>query len=180
MFCIAGDDLPVDDRRLTRAMRGLGVADEVIVRNDTFAVLRAGTDRQWGVGVVCGTGLNCAAVSPSGRTVRYAALGQISGDEGGGGWMGEMALATAVRSRDGRGPKSLLERAVPDHFGLRAPLAVTEAIHTGKVEKRPADPAAAAGHALRGRGRCALAARWSSTSPTRWPGWCGRRSGACA
>ena len=136
VFCIAGDDLPVDDRRLTRAMRGLGMADEVIVRNDTFAVLRAGTDRQWGVGVVCGTGLNCAAVSPSGRTVRYAALGQISGDEGGGGWMGEMALATAVRSRDGRGPKSLLESAVPDHFGMRAPLAVTEAIHTGKVEKR--------------------------------------------
>ncbi len=136
VFCIAGDDLPVDDRRLTKAMRGLGVADEVIVRNDTFAVLRAGTDRQWGVGVVCGTGLNCAAVSPSGRTVRYAALGQISGDEGGGGWMGEMALATAVRSRDGRGPKSILERAVPEHFGLRAPLAVTEAIHTGKVDKR--------------------------------------------
>ena len=136
VFCIAGADLPVDDRRLTRAMRGLGMADEVILRNDTFAVLRAGTDRQWGVGVVCGTGLNCAAVSPSGRTVRYAALGQISGDEGGGGWMGEMALATAVRSRDGRGPKSALERAVPEHFGLRAPLAVTEAIHTGKVEKR--------------------------------------------
>jgi N-acetylglucosamine kinase-like BadF-type ATPase len=134
-FCIAGDDLPVDDRRLNRAMRDLGVADDVIVRNDTFAVLRAGTDRQWGVGVVCGTGLNCAAVSPSGRTVRYAALGQISGDEGGGGWLGEMALATAVRSRDGRGPKSQLERAVPEHFGMRAPLAVTEAIHTGRLEK---------------------------------------------
>ena len=27
VFCLAGDDLPVDDRRLTRAMRGLGVAD---------------------------------------------------------------------------------------------------------------------------------------------------------
>jgi N-acetylglucosamine kinase-like BadF-type ATPase len=128
------DDLPVDDRRLTRAMRGLGMADQVIVRNDTFAVLRAGTDRQWGVGVVCGTGLNCAAVSPSGRTVRYAALGQISGDEGGGGWMGEMALATAVRSRDGRGPKSLL--GVPEHFGLRAPLALTEGDPHGQGRRR--------------------------------------------
>ena len=128
VFCIAGDDLPVDDRRLTRAMRGLGMADEVIVRNDTFAVLRAGTDRQWGVGVVCGTGLNCAAVSPSGRTVRYAALGQISGDEGGGGWMGEMALATAVRSRDGRGPRDLAGNFVPAHFGLRTPHQLMEAV----------------------------------------------------
>jgi N-acetylglucosamine kinase-like BadF-type ATPase len=135
-FCIAGDDLPTDDRRLTRAMRDLGVTGDVIVHNDTFAVLRAGTDRQWGVGVVCGTGINCSAVAPNGRTVRFASLGQISGDEGGGGWMGEMALATAVRSRDGRGPKSMLEQAVPDHFGMRAPLAVTEAIHTGRLEKR--------------------------------------------
>jgi N-acetylglucosamine kinase-like BadF-type ATPase len=136
VFCIAGDDLPVDDRRLSKAMRGLGVAGDVIVHNDTFAVLRAGTDRRWGVGVVCGTGLNCAAVSPTGRTVRYAALGQISGDEGGGGWMGETALAIAVRSRDGRGPKSVLEQAVPQYFGMRAPLAVTEAIHTGKLDHR--------------------------------------------
>jgi N-acetylglucosamine kinase-like BadF-type ATPase len=135
-FCVAGDDLPTDDRRLTKALHGLRVVDDVVLHNDTFAVLRAGTDRQWGVGVVCGTGLNCAAVGPTGRTVRYAALGQISGDEGGGGWMGEMALAAAVRSRDGRGPKSVLEQAVPAHFGLKAPLAVTEAIHTGRIEKR--------------------------------------------
>ena len=118
MFCMAGADLPVDDRRLTRALRGLGVADEVIVRNDTFAVLRAGTDRQWGVGVVCGTGLNCAAVGPSGRTVRYAALGHDLRRRGrrrldGSRWRS----ATAVRSRDGRGPRSALERAVPEHFG---------------------------------------------------------------
>lgn len=136
VFCVAGDDLPADDRRLTKALRGLGLVGDVVLHNDTFAVLRAGTDRRWGVGVVCGTGINCAAVGPTGRTVRYAGLGQISGDEGGGGWMGEMALAAAVRSRDGRGPKSLLETAVPAHFGLKAPLAVTEAIHIGRIEKR--------------------------------------------
>ena len=134
IFCMAGADLPSDDRRLARALKPLGLADEITVRNDTFAVLRAGSERSWGVGVVCGTGLNCAAVGPTGRTVRYAALGVISGDEGGGGWLGAMALSTAVRSRDGRGERSALEQAVPAHFGLASPLKVTEAIHTGRLD----------------------------------------------
>ncbi len=50
-----------------------------MVRNDTFAVLRAGTDRRWGVGVVCGYGTNCSAVAPDGRITRFPAVGEISG-----------------------------------------------------------------------------------------------------
>ena len=38
-------------------------------RNDTFAVLRAGTERGWGVAVVCGAGINCVGVAPDGRHV---------------------------------------------------------------------------------------------------------------
>ena len=64
VFCLAGADLPSDDRRLVRWLRGNGWTDTEVLRNDTFAVLRAGTDRPWGVGVVCGYGTNCSAVAP--------------------------------------------------------------------------------------------------------------------
>ena len=37
------------------------------VANDTFAILRAGTERGWGVAVVCGAGINCVGVAPDGR-----------------------------------------------------------------------------------------------------------------
>lgn len=46
--------------------------------NGTFAVMRSGLDDgppYWGVAVVCGSGINCVAVAPDGRTVRYLALG---------------------------------------------------------------------------------------------------------
>ncbi len=66
-FCLAGADLPVDDRRLLRSLRGLPLGRARVLRNDTFAVLRAGAARGWGVGVVCGTGLNCTGVAPDGR-----------------------------------------------------------------------------------------------------------------
>ena len=50
-----------------------------------------GTDRGWGVVVICGQGVNAAGVAPDGRTARLDALGDISGDWGGGtdvGWQG--------------------------------------------------------------------------------------------
>ena len=64
VYCLAGADLPADDRRLLRWLRSNGWTETEVLRNDTFAVLRAGTDRPWGVGVVCGYGTNCSAVAP--------------------------------------------------------------------------------------------------------------------
>ena len=51
-------------RRCTAALAARGWAARTIVGNDTFAVLRAGTDRGWGVAVVCGAGINCVGVAP--------------------------------------------------------------------------------------------------------------------
>jgi N-acetylglucosamine kinase-like BadF-type ATPase len=135
VLCLAGADLPVDDRRLMKTLRSLGWADRLVLRNDTFAVLRAGTDRPWGVGVVCGTGLNCSAVSPTGRIVRYPAIGDISGDGGGGDWMGLQALRAAIRGRDRRAPHTVLEREVPAFFGLRSPKAVMQAVYLGGIDR---------------------------------------------
>lgn len=134
-LCLAGADLPVDDRRLLRALRPLRLAERLRLRNDTFAVLRAGTERSWGIGVVCGTGMNCSAIAPNGRTVRFAALGEISGDGGGGGWLGQQAVRAAVRGHDGRDRHTVLEREVPCFLGLRTLLAVLEAVQTGDLDE---------------------------------------------
>ncbi len=135
VYCLAGVDLPVDERRVGAAVRSLRLSRTNVVLNDTFAVLRAGTDRGWGVAVVCGAGMNCLGVSPAGRTVRFPALGPISGDWGSGLSIGLAALGAAVRSRDGRGQKTAMERVVPAHFGLPKPSAVTEAIYLGRLEQ---------------------------------------------
>jgi N-acetylglucosamine kinase-like BadF-type ATPase len=132
---LAGLDLPVEEERLHAAVDGRW-ADRLSVGNDTFAVLRAGTERGWGVAVVCGAGINCVGVGPDGRHVRFPALGAISGDWGGGYDVGLAALSAAVRSEDGRGPRTALERAVPEHFGLATPGELVEAIHLGRVAQR--------------------------------------------
>jgi hypothetical protein len=49
------------------AVAARGWAGDVHVGNDTFAVLRAGTERGWGVAVVCGPGSTASASTPHGR-----------------------------------------------------------------------------------------------------------------
>src|SRR2546421_4229038 len=108
----------------------LGWTGQSLVRNDTIAVLRAGTDRGWGIAVVCGSGMNAAGVAADGRAVRDPALGEISGDlAAGGGWVGVMALAQAVRGEDGRGRSTALSRLVPGDFALPSASAGTEAVY---------------------------------------------------
>ena len=133
---MAGVDFPAEEDALREAVGDRGWALEVHVDNDTFAVLRAGTERGWGVAVTCGAGINCVGVSPDGRHARFPALGAITGDWGGGYDLGLAAVSAAARSEDGRGPRTSLERAVPAHFGLATPSDLAEAIHAGRLEQR--------------------------------------------
>ena len=136
MYCVAGADLPADDRRIARWFRGRGLTESDVVRNDTFAVLRAGTDRTWGVAVVCGYGTNCSAIAPSGWTFRFPALGELSGDWGGGHDIGNAALWYSVRAEDGRGEATTLRTLVPQHFGLMRPRQLTEAMYFDRIAER--------------------------------------------
>ena len=133
VYTLAGADTRADVRLLTDALAARGFAERDLIRNDAFGALRAGTDRSWGVVVICGHGVNAAGVAPNGRTFRLDALGEISGDWGGGTDVGWQGLAGAVRARDGRGPRTRLEHDVPAHFGLKSPAAVTSAMYRGLI-----------------------------------------------
>jgi N-acetylglucosamine kinase-like BadF-type ATPase len=133
---LAGLDFEDEEAVVLQAATDRRLARVVSVGNDTFAVLRAGTERGWGVAVVCGAGINCVGVAPDGRHARFLALGAITGDWGGGYDVGLAAVSAAARSEDGRGAKTRLERLVPAHFGLSTPRELAEAIYRGRIEQR--------------------------------------------
>jgi N-acetylglucosamine kinase-like BadF-type ATPase len=136
--CLANADLPDEEEELAAAVRAEGWSGSSEVINDTFAVLRSGLADDvlphWGVGVVCGAGINCVGVGPSGETVRFLALGAIIGDWGGGYGLGMEALWHAMRAWDGRGPATALDAAVTAHFGVDAVPDVAIGIHKGKID----------------------------------------------
>ena len=137
VLLIAGLDFPDEEEAYQAEAEKRGWAPEIVVGNDTYAVLRAGTERGWGIAVTCGTGMNCVGLGPDGRQVRFPSLGAVSGDAmDGAGAVGLAAVSAAARSKDGRGPKTELERLVPTHFELDSPVALARAIEAGSVPWR--------------------------------------------
>ncbi|MFJ5061124.1 N-acetylglucosamine kinase [Streptomyces nigra] len=131
--CLANADLPVEEETLAAALHARAWGTRVEVRNDTFAILRAGVAEPRGVAVVCGAGINCVGMRPDGRTARFPALGRVSGDWGGGGGLAEEALWHAARAEDGRGAPTALAESLPAHFGLPSMYALIEALHLGHI-----------------------------------------------
>lgn len=142
--CLANADFPAEEEllatelaRRVRPAGGQGGPPSVEVANDTFALLRAGLPdggEPVGVAVVCGAGINCCGLAPGGRRARFAAIGRISGDWGGGVHLAEEALWWAARAADGRGGPTALAHALPAHFGLPTMAELIEALHLGRID----------------------------------------------
>ncbi len=126
---LAGADLPEEVSAIRAGLERRNWSERLVVDSDMPALLRSGTDRGWGIAVVCGTGINCLGLGPDGRAARFLSFGPLAGDWGGGRDVGLAALAAAVRAADGRGPATSLEDAVPEHFGMSGPLEVAQAFH---------------------------------------------------
>jgi N-acetylglucosamine kinase-like BadF-type ATPase len=135
VYCLAGADFPSDLRLLRKALERTGATRSSVVLNDGFAGLRAGSAKGWGVAVIMGHGVNVAGIAPDGRSLIHAPGDPTSGDWGGGGAAGVRGLSAAVRARDGRGPRTRLERTVPGYFGLSRPLDLTRAIYEGRIDE---------------------------------------------
>ncbi|MEU3886105.1 BadF/BadG/BcrA/BcrD ATPase family protein [Streptomyces sp. NPDC029041] len=131
--CPANADFPVEEQSLASALRARAWGETVTVRNDTFAILRAGVTEPRGMAVVCGAGINCVGMRPDGRTARFPALGRVSGDWGGGWGLSEEALWHASRAEDGRGAPTALSHTLPAHFALPSMYALVEALHLGLI-----------------------------------------------
>ena len=130
---LAGVDIPQEQVTMDAALRAQGWSETVAVDNDTFAIFRAGTTSHWGVGVVSGAGINAVGIGPDGRVVRFPAIGEITGDFGGGGDLSRQVIWHAIRDEDGRGGSTLLRSAVIEHFAMTSVHEVAIAIHLGEL-----------------------------------------------
>lgn len=116
-FYLANVDFVDEETAMHAALTDLHIAELIEVRNDTLAVLKAGSERGWGIAVVGGAGINAIGVHPDGRQERFLGIGEMSGDWGGGRAVSVAALAAAVRAGDGRGEPTRLREVVAATFG---------------------------------------------------------------
>src|SRR4051812_24242069 len=132
-FFLCGADVEQDIAELSAEIEARSWTRAATVDNDTFALLRAGSDRPDAVAVICGAGINCVGRRADGRVARYPSLGWETGDWGGAEALGREALSLAARGEDGRGPRTSLAELVRAHFELPSAVAVGEAVHYGRL-----------------------------------------------
>ncbi len=132
---LANADLPEEEQAIGAAFRSPGWADQVVIENDTLAMLRTGTDAVPSIAVVCGGGINCVGVARDGRHIRYPAIGRASGDWGGGFALGKEVLWHTSRHEDGRGPSTQLSQLVAQHFDTEFAVDVATGMHLGLIDR---------------------------------------------
>ena len=136
-FCLAGADLPEDYLILKAQVGDLLPKTHTWVKNDTIAALRAGLyETSFGVTVVVGTGFNAAVRGHEGQEFVMPGLGYLSGDYGGGRWLGRQVIRAVMRAWDGRGPQTILSRLVLEHMGVKDELELIRLMRSDKAAQR--------------------------------------------
>ncbi len=117
-LCMAGVRTESDAARWRQLAESLGLSGSLLVIHDAAAGLAAGSPDATGVLAICGTGSLVYARRADGAEKFVGGRGPLLGDEGSGFDIGHCALRAALRSSDGRGPKSRLETLIPERLGL--------------------------------------------------------------
>jgi N-acetylglucosamine kinase-like BadF-type ATPase len=101
-FGLAGADREADYRILHPLIQDIGFTRNYTINCDTMIGLRAGTNRPYGVALICGTGTNAAGRNPAGMHVQVGGFDYMYGDFGGGGSLNIEVFRSVIRAWDGR------------------------------------------------------------------------------
>ena len=123
------------DNFVKEISRHAEVKNTTILNEGQLGVL-AGTLGQNGMLAIAGTGSDCFLVENGKSVGMVGGWGQYFGDEGSGFDIGKNAIIAAIRSYDGRGPKTLLESLVFQSLGLKNSLWEVCAIHRRKTFRK--------------------------------------------
>lgn len=122
-FGMAGADWPEDFADLQTGIRARGWGRALLVQNDALGVLHAGTVKNVGVSIVCGTGSATGARGPDG-SVWHSSFWQL--DARGSTQLGEKMLHAVYLAALGIEPQTTLTARVLDYFGMNT---IEEVLH---------------------------------------------------
>lgn len=98
-------------------LRPFGIENFTLV-NDSMIALANGTDNPNAVILISGTGSICVGRNSLGKVTKTGGMDYLLTDQGAGYDIGRHVLREAVKSYDGRRPKTILEELVCTHFSI--------------------------------------------------------------
>ncbi|NNF13807.1 MAG: hypothetical protein HKN72_11315 [Gemmatimonadetes bacterium] len=117
---LAGAGTAAPRAAVTRALRGLDLAERLIVGTDVEAAFYSAFAGGPGLLVIVGTGSIVWARNEDGAERRVGGWGRTLGDEGSGYWIGLEGLRRLTRSADGRAEPTTMEGPLLQACGIHA------------------------------------------------------------
>ncbi|MFC6653075.1 N-acetylglucosamine kinase [Paenibacillus rhizoplanae] len=115
-FGMAGADREADFRILRPIISRLSLP-RTEISCDTWNALRSGTGENYGVVLICGSGVNCAGKNPLGVMHQCGGFGYRFGDFGGGYDLSMEVFRSVMRAHDGRAGKTVLTERLTRRLG---------------------------------------------------------------
>lgn len=132
MFTLAGADWPEDHTNRKVALETAGIAQKIVVKNDSFGGLRAGTSKPYGMVLAAGSGMNAAVIAPDGQEWAFGYYETFGGAR----TLAQDAFYAVLRAEDGRGQPTCLTQTVTQRLGFETVEAMLRAWIAGTVDRR--------------------------------------------
>lgn len=94
---LSGVDTRSQHTRISEIIRRLGISDFILC-NDAFLGVKAGCENGYGICAINGTGCTVAGIEPSGRMLQIGGQGDLTGDVGGGCYLGTVVVRSVYDS----------------------------------------------------------------------------------
>ena len=122
-FCLgmAGLGRAEDKEVIGRICDELGISENRILTHDAHIALVGGTEKQYGVIVISGTGAIVYGINADGKEARASGWGYLLGDEGSGYDIAIKGLRAIARAADGRGKPTGLTNRILHRLELNEP-----------------------------------------------------------
>ncbi len=118
-----------DERDEFSRWAGAAISRRIVVTSDGGIVLGAGSDENWGIALIAGTGASAWGKTLDGRTARASGWGYLIGDEGSAFHVAQQALRSVTQAADGRGAETKLLPAILDFWNLREPMELVTRVY---------------------------------------------------
>jgi len=109
---------------------------KLLICNDTHIALAAGTDKDYGIVIVAGTGSNCYGRNPQGEESSCGGMDWLLSDEGSAFDLGVKALKAVLWEYDGRGEATLLTPIILKNLGKKDILELVDWVYQPPFEKK--------------------------------------------
>nr|MBP7859809.1 hypothetical protein [Patescibacteria group bacterium] len=109
----------------------------VIVVNDIELISKGITDKKTPtIILIAGSGVNCVMVENAEIIGKSGGMGNVLSDQGGGYFIGKKAIEASLKSYDGRGEKTILEKEVLNHLNIQNFSQLKETVSNSTFSKK--------------------------------------------